>query len=85
MAIPEIKRVEPIGGEKIEILGPELFVVEKREQLGRIRIFVNVPARQDVCLRIRCGSAKFKRGASVKSNLRTAFDSRIPATELKQP
>jgi hypothetical protein len=31
-------------GEEIEILRPELLVVEEGERLGRIRIFVNPPA-----------------------------------------
>ena len=48
MPAPEIERVEAIVREEIEILGPELFVVEKGERLGRVRIFVNAPTREKI-------------------------------------
>jgi hypothetical protein len=50
MAVPEIQRVEAIGGEEVEVLGPETLVVEEGEQLRRVRVLVHLSAREDVGL-----------------------------------
>ena len=47
MAVPEIQRVHAVRREEIEILAPELLVVEPREQFRRVGILVNFSARQD--------------------------------------
>ena len=46
MTVPQVHRVHIIGGQHVEIFNPKGFVVEPREVLGRIRIFVDPMPRQ---------------------------------------
>jgi len=48
MAIPEIKRVQPILDQEIEILVPKFLIVEKRKQIGGVGIFINAATREDI-------------------------------------
>lgn len=47
MAVPEVKRVHAVRGEEVQVLTPEHLVVEPREQLRRVGVFVSLPPRQD--------------------------------------
>ena len=61
MTVPDIERVHPVFDEKVEILSPILFVVEKGEQLGRVWILIDFPARQDRrLLHAKAGTAELE-------------------------
>src|ERR1051326_3222402 len=63
MTIPEVKSVHPILYEKVQILAPEVFIVEERKQFRRVGIFIYSPAREDVSfLQTDARAAKDKRG-----------------------
>ena len=49
MAVPQVQRIVLVLNHHIEILHPLLFVIEPREVLGCIGIFIDGMARQIYC------------------------------------
>ena len=64
MTVPQIHRVHIVGGQHVEIFNPKGFVVEPREVLRRIRIFVDPMPRQiNRLLQSHTGTAKHHLGS----------------------
>ena len=64
MTVPQVHRIHIIGGQHVEIFNPKGFVVEPREVLGRIRIFVDPMPRQiNRLLQSHTGTAKHHLGS----------------------
>ena len=63
MAVPQINGIHIVARQHVEILNPEVFVVEPREILRRIRIFIHGASRQENgFLHSDAGSAQFHLG-----------------------
>ena len=64
MTVPKIHRIHIIGGQHVKIFNPKGFIVEPREVLGRIRIFVDPMTGQiDRLLQSHTGTAKHHLGS----------------------